>query len=452
MTTVDSDDYYLVARKLIEASRTLETDLLDLDDGLDISRSAGLYPYGGPQWAKSFDQSLSDAFEAGGLGAIAARELGYLIHLGGNNLDVSENNSHNGPRFDPPKPPNGASLTTSPPISQLSVGGDEENPTFWSLVDDFVTKVWADCDEARIGTVGDQLNTYGTKKNQLANTLYTEVTGAFPEAAQAEDPVLDAYVDDVANVCTAIAATADAATYLSFACKGVAETAKSAKDDCRTSLRLLAAIVASYEADKIPTYILPGGSRMRRNLDRAIEMNKRAYAAVIDARLGNIETKVTEAVGSNTGIYGMVTEGTRVLSSILDRTPRNTDPVKFRDEQQNKAAGDEGERRAGIDPYGPKRKVFVDVTMPDGTIQTQGIIPDRIDDDTQQVTEVKNTNEINPDKQQILAETQWAKENGYTMTLIVDHRTQINSPEIQALIDSGQIQLIRKELDDNNDR
>ncbi|MEV0033432.1 putative toxin [Nocardia sp. NPDC050793] len=210
-------------------------------------------------------------------------------------------------------------------------------------------------------------------------------------------------------------------------------------------------ILAGPEGPALPEF-LPGGARLRRNLDRAIEMNKRAYAAVIDARLGNIETKVAEAVSSNTGIYGMATEGTKVLSSILDRTPRNTDPVKFRDEHQNKAAGDEGERRAGIDPYGPKRKVFVDVTLPDGTIQTQGIIPDRIDDDTQQVTEVKNTNEINPDKQQILAETQWAKENGYTMTLIVDHRTQINSPEIQALIDSGQIQLIRKELDDNNDR
>jgi len=37
------------------------------------------------------------------------------------------------------------------------------------------------------------------------------------------------------------------------------------------------------------------------------------------------------------------------------------------------------------------------------------------------------------------------------MTLVVDHRTVINDPRIQAMIDSGQIQLIRKELDDNDD-
>ncbi|WP_328439675.1 putative toxin [Nocardia puris] len=452
MTTVDSDDYYLVARKLIEASLTLETDLLDLDKGLDISRSAGLYPYGGPQWAMSFDQSLSDAFEAGGLGAIAARELGFLIHLAGNNLDVSESNSHEGPKTAPPKPPEGSTLVTSPPIKQLSVGGKEDNPTFWSLVEDFVAKVWADCDETRIGKVGEQLAAYGTKKSELATTLYNEVNGAFPAAAQAEDVVLEAYVEDVVNVCTAIAATADAATYLSYACRDVAQTADSAKDDCRTSLKLLAAIVASYEADKIPTYILPGGSRLRRNIDRAIEMNKRAYAAAIDARLGNIETKVAEAVSSNSGIYGMVNEGTKVLSSILDRTPRNTEEVKFRNETENKAAGDEGERRSGINPAGRKRTVYVDVTQPDGSIKTTEVVPDRVDDVNKQVVEVKNTNEISPDKKQILTEVQWAQENGYTMTLIVDHRTKINSPEIQALIDSGQIQLIRKELDDNNDK
>ncbi|RBO85265.1 putative toxin [Nocardia puris] len=141
-----------------------------------------------------------------------------------------------------------------------------------------------------------------------------------------------------------------------------------------------------------------------------------------------------------------------MLSSILDRTPRNTEEVKFRNETENKAAGVEGERRSGINPAGRKRTVYVDVTQPDGSIKTTEVVPDRVDDVNKQVVEVKNTNEISPDKKQILTEAQWAQENGYTMTLVVDHRTKINSPEIQALIDSGQIQLIRKELDDNNDK
>lgn len=49
------------------------------------------------------------------------------------------------------------------------------------------------------------------------------------------------------------------------------------------------------------------------------------------------------------------------------------------------------------------------------------------------------------------AEAEYARQQGYTMTLVVDHRTQINDPQIQQMIDSGQIQLVRKELDDNND-
>lgn len=52
---------------------------------------------------------------------------------------------------------------------------------------------------------------------------------------------------------------------------------------------------------------------------------------------------------------------------------------------------------------------------------------------------------------QIAAETEWARQQGFIMTLVVDHRTVINDPRIQAMIDSGQIQLIRKELDDNDD-
>lgn len=77
--------------------------------------------------------------------------------------------------------------------------------------------------------------------------------------------------------------------------------------------------------------------------------------------------------------------------------------------------------------------------------------PDYIDRANKNVVEVKNTNEIRGNYDQIAAETEWARQQGFTMTLVVDHRTVINDPRIQAMIDSGQIQLIRKELDDNDD-
>ncbi|MGN2638129.1 hypothetical protein ACTD5D_18410 [Nocardia takedensis] len=53
-------------------------------------------------------------------------------------------------------------------------------------------------------------------------------------------------------------------------------------------------------------------------------------------------------------------------------------------------------------------------------------------------------------KRQLLIQEQWARDNGYTYTLIVDHRTQINDPDIAGMIETGQIQLIRMELDDGS--
>jgi hypothetical protein len=79
------------------------------------------------------------------------------------------------------------------------------------------------------------------------------------------------------------------------------------------------------------------------------------------------------------------------------------------------------------------------------------VVPDLIDDRNQNVVEVKNTNELRPFTQQFRAEAEFAQQRGYTMTLVVDHRTQINDPQLRQMIDSGQIQVVRKELDDNND-
>lgn len=119
--------------------------------------------------------------------------------------------------------------------------------------------------------------------------------------------------------------------------------------------------------------------------------------------------------------------------------------MRNRSEEENRKAGEQGEERAGIPPH---EKRSVQVTYDGAEMR---IVPDYIDDVNDNVVEVKNTNEIRPYTTQILAEAQYAREQGYTMTLVVDHRTVINDPAIQQAIDSGQIQLIRKELDDNND-
>lgn len=89
--------------------------------------------------------------------------------------------------------------------------------------------------------------------------------------------------------------------------------------------------------------------------------------------------------------------------------------MRNRSEEENRKAGEQGEERAGIPPH-EKRRVPITYNGVPSLIE-----PDYIDDENQNVVEVKNTNEIRPYKTQILKELQFAQEEGYTMTLVVDH-------------------------------
>ncbi|MEH3138791.1 MAG: putative toxin [Mycobacterium kyogaense] len=446
MAKVTPEQYYQVAQKLCDASKSIETKLRGLDDGLDVGQSAGTYSTGGPAWASSFDQSASDVFEVGSTTAIAARELGYQVHQAGLNWAHAENESQGGGDQPTSAIPQGASLGTNLHPKSHVVGGTHEKPDHWDLVAEHVTTEWADCQEGKIGTAGTAFANFGRDRKTDAQTLWSDVTGVFPRDAQDQSPEVSGIVTEVGNVCQALNDTGDAATALGASCAEVHRVADIDKSTGRTSLTILNAILISYEIDKAATYALPYGKLLREQIDQMIEANKVAFARGMDALMNGINGTVETAAKSNTGIYALATGSTQLLSSILNRTPRQTNPVRNRDGTQNKRAGDEGERRAGIPEGAPKQEVTVTV---DGRQVT--VVPDQIDRINENVVEVKNTNEIRPYTDQIRAEAQYAKDQGYTMTLVVDHRTQINDPQIQQMIDSGQIQLVRKELDDNND-
>lgn len=446
MPKVTPEQYYQVAQKLCDASKRVESTLRGLDDSLDVGQSAGTYSTGGPTWAASFDQSASDVFEVGSTTAIAARELGYQVHQAGLNWAHAENESQGGADQPAPAAPQGASLGTNLHPKSHAVGGTHEKPDHWELIAEYVTKEWADCQEGKISTAGTTFANFGIDRKADAQTLWTDITGVFTRDAQDQSPEVSGIVTEVGNVCQALNDTGDAAGALGTSCAEVHRVADIDKSTGRTSLTILNAILISYEVDKVGTYALPYGKLLRDQIDRMIEANKIAYARGMDALMNGINGTVETAAKSNTGIYALATASTQLLSSILNRTPRQTNPVRNRDETQNRRAGDEGERRAGIPEGAPKQEVTVTV---DGRSVT--VVPDQIDRINENVVEVKNTNEIRPYTDQIRAEAQYAKDQGYTMTLVVDHRTQINDPQIQRMIDSGQIELVRKELDDNND-
>ncbi|MGL4307091.1 MAG: putative toxin [Mycobacteriaceae bacterium] len=83
--------------------------------------------------------------------------------------------------------------------------------------------------------------------------------------------------------------------------------------------------------------------------------------------------------------------------------------------EKNKIRGRIGELRAGIDPNVPKLPI---------RIGDRTRIPDFVDRNAKLVREVKNTNSIGA-SQQLKDMAMWAKENHYTMELIVDTRTKL---------------------------
>ncbi|WP_078325933.1 putative toxin [Mycobacteroides salmoniphilum] len=446
MTKADPEWFYSVAAKLAEAATSFETRFTSLDQKLDVSRSAGSYATGGPRWSSSYDQSASDVFEVGSLGVMAATVLANLVHEAGLNEAKAENESSpNGPQERTPSPPQGSKINHAMHPSQLSVGGDHSKPDHWSLIADYVKKEWADCDEGRIRAAGSAFSSFGTDSQKQATDLWYACTAIFTDERQKGYPEIGEMVTEIANVCGAL--KGEVASDLGVACEAVGSKAAEMKKLGQQSLTILHYIILSYEVDKVLARRLPWGDRIRKGIDRLIEFNKREYAKANDNLMESINQKVDQAAQSNEGINNLATTDAKFLSNLLDRIPRQTDPIRNRTKEDNEAAGDEGERRAGINPRGPKRTVRVTVDTGSGPEEV-AVVPDRIDDTNRQVTEVKNTNEIRPDRAQILAEAEWARQNGYTMTLVVDHRTVINDPKIQEMVSNGQIQVIRKELDD----
>lgn len=102
---------------------------------------------------------------------------------------------------------------------------------------------------------------------------------------------------------------------------------------------------------------------------------------------------------------------------------------------KNNLKGRIGELKAGIDPKAPKTEIQIN-----GRVR----VPDRIDDAAMELVEVKNVNSIGKTKQ-IQDMLDYASQEGYTMTLVIDTRTTISS-NLQALIDGGKLKLLRMAL------
>lgn len=445
MSEPDPEAYYAAARELAYFSRDMEKTLRDLDTKLKVARSAGSYFSGGTKWAEGFDQAASDIFEVASTSAMAARELAYQVHQAGLNHAHAENDSHAGAPSQPtPAAPQGTRLQINLHPAERAVGGLHDTPDRWDLLKGYVQRPWADSDPDRIIQAGTDFGAFGKDRKLAAESLLTWATIKWDTAARA-DPEVAGIIDEIKNVQYVMREAGELASELEPACSQVGTVSKSNRDDIKTSLILLWAILLSYEADKIAAKRIPlVGDLLEEGIDQVIEATKKAYAKAIDDALKEISDTVDTAVTANCqSIYGLATSDVQLLSSILDRTPRQANPIRNRDDDDNEEAGAEGERRAGVPTNYKKRRVDVGNAW---------AFPDYIDDDNRQVVEVKNANQLSDRSvDQIKLETTWAQSQGYSMVLITDHRTKINNPDIQHLIDTGQIELVKMELDDNDD-
>lgn len=460
VTRIDYQWYWDLTNKVAAMSSDLTSELSTLDGSLDVFNSAGTHSTAGHTWATAYDQSASDIFELTSLTAIAAGNLAAMIHgAGKNHADAENKNAPNDP-VEIPGTPQSTDLQNAIHPTGFSAGGLDDKPSNWSIVEEFVTKKWADPDTGKIRSAGTAFNTLATSIGNIS----------IPKTVPDDPP------PDVAPINGAVDRLYTALREVTFACdnmkKACDDTAKWS-DLERTQIRALLG-----NAELIIGIIrtlprVPGRAK-----DSAINAVKAAAARDVDTLLNELDSYISGPPPTDTsgtypdggtvavlgtpnplsndatkrgGTYGHTTSAAQVqLAPLLGRFARQVDQRRLPNgtTADKVGVGAEGERRAGYG--GPKRRVTV--VRPDGT--TQNRFPDSIDEQNRQIVEVKNTNtlstrDINQIKDSVhYAEGGNADKTKYSVVLVVDHRTQI-PPAVQDLVNQGQMTVVREELFDN---
>ncbi|MEU4417942.1 putative toxin [Nocardia salmonicida] len=431
---IDPAAYYAAAARLAQSSRDLEAALRALDGNLDVARSAGVHE-AGVRWSSSYDQSASDVFELASLSAIAAGELARQVHQLGVNHESNESATNpNQSGANQPAVPSTTQIADALHPKQISAGGTGDRPAHWDKIADKVTKKWPDCDFTRIKNAGAKFQEFGQNAEDDATTMFNEVKTHLYDQTATD---IDAVLEEVALIATAYRDAGSLAKALRPTCTEVSEKSDTERQQVQAILNSLVTALVSLDV----TGAAPAGKAGDAGYDVAKDALLRQAATDFDTLMVELDGFVAAAINSNTGIYTTATTSARLLTGIMERTPRNTDPIHNGDTRDSGETGQQGEDRAGV-PRGSKEEVVVN-----GRVR----IPDHIDDQLGQVTEVKNKNKLDKaDTEQITDMVDYANGKGYSPILVTDHRTTL-TPDVQKLVDEGKITLIRKELDDNAD-
>lgn len=460
MTRIDYQWYWDLSNRVATMSSDLANHLSTLDGSLDVYNSAGTHSAAGHTWATAYDQSASDIFELTSLTAIAAGNLAAMIHgAGKNHADAENKNAPNNP-VDVPGAPSSTDLAHAIHPTGFSTGGLDDKPSNWSIVEEFVTKKWADPDTGKIRGAGAAFTT-------LASSIETiSIPKTTPDDPPPDVTPINGAVD---RLYAALREVTFACGNMTKACDDTAKWSDLERDQIRALLGNAEIIIGVIRT--LPR--VPG-----RLKDSAIKAVQVAAARDVDALLNELDSYIAGPPSTDTsgtypdggtvsvlgmpnpvlndatkrgGTYSHATSAAQVqLAPLLGRFARQVEPRRLPNgtTKDKVGIGAEGERRAGYG--GPKRRVTV--IRPDGT--TQNRFPDSIDETNRQIVEVKNTNSLSTrDINQIKDSVHYAeggndREQRYSVVLVVDHRTQIPS-DVQDLANQGRITVVREELFDN---
>ncbi|OBI39459.1 hypothetical protein A5709_00440 [Mycobacterium sp. E1386] len=416
MTDVDPELFYDAAAAYKENSDHAAAALRKLA-GVHAANAAGTHGVG-PQWATAFDAAADEA------GQVAFRlvnvfdNLGTLLRQDGINHDETEEASTLNQRdaFGAPITPPGQSAGTyidaAVDVGSVAGGGDPE-PPHWDLVRGQITDGWPDGHPDRVQSVGSAWETFGHDLVHVDDEPGPEEQRLIVDVQAAEIAFVVDRLNEARGVSTDIAG---ACGDLSRAAKDYGEKLKSVKDDMAFVVRHLDLIVK----------ILDGYPPQLHLITEAI---KRTFIATAVTQINGLNAALrTTATASMTDLTSAATAMNTALPAVktlLTLVPRRVDPTPAQRVNDNRLKGRRAEQLAGIDQ---DAKVPIQVTDPKtGALRTR--IPDEIDPVNRVVREVKNVQKLDATRQ-IRDMAQWARDNGYTLVIVVDKgRTNVGSVE-----------------------
>jgi uncharacterized protein YukE len=407
VTDVDPDLFYDTAAVYRENSDQAAAALHKLS-GVDASNGAGTHGVG-PEWAKKYDSAADEVNQVSFRLVNIFHNLGGLLQQNGVNHDETEQASTMN-QLDAdgsPIPPDGETAGTfidaGVPVSSASGGGDPE-PPHWNLVRDRIVDGWPDGHPDRLQSASTAWDTFGHDLVNIDDRPSVEEYRLLVDVEAAEIASVMDRLNETRIVSTDVAG---ASGDLSRASKDYAEALKFVKGE-------MAFIVNMLHWQML---ILDGYPPQ---MHEAAELAKEGFKAVAVKQINNYNTYLRNTANQSMTDLAAASQGMDTAlpraKGLLALVPRRVNPTPAQRINENRRKGARAEELAGIKRGQKKTRIPVKDPKP-GFPKYR--IPDELDPENHVLREVKNVSTLT-DTQQIRDMAQWAKDNGYSMVIVVD--------------------------------